>query len=174
MFLKYIRSRRSATGRQLSILYLFRNSRFQMAIILVGCYLGLSVIPNLIFCLMTLDSIFILGRFNEAWNTLDFCLYIINIISDTADGLIYILVYPPIRNLLRKKLEYLANWRIKATGGGVSRSTPTISLPVATTNRTLIIKAPISIVPDRHQYSIPLNTSRLESLTLRPRSLSVT
>ena len=92
MFLSFSKSRRRSTVSNQSFLYMFTHSKFYMAVLLVGTFLLLAVVPRLIRTEMF---------FTNTWNfTLADALIIVCNLSDIADGLIYILVYAPIRSLL--------------------------------------------------------------------------
>ena len=104
MFWKYASSRRKISlarnpgAHQESLFRIFRNSRFFMSMILITSSLVLAVIPTLIYALMKITNNKIALTFSQFHN---FC----SMLSDTADGIIYIMLQPSVRTLIHQKLH---------------------------------------------------------------------
>ena len=101
MFIKYVRSQRASNAsNNSSIVDLFRRSRFYMAFILVLSTTILYVVPDMIYAFFSFEEhsfrAFILLRI--------YCIISIAL-SDTVDGVVYILSYRPVKKLLIKMLR---------------------------------------------------------------------
>ena len=101
MFLKYIKSRRSSMSTHQSKFFLFRTSKFYVSLLLITSFIILSVIPSLIMSSSPID---------ESLNNNYLYLEITSVLSDTVDGVIYVLLYAPVRTILKMKVISIYNW----------------------------------------------------------------
>ena len=113
MFMIFVRSRRRSSYAQQSAFQLFTHSKFYVALLLIASFLLFSVIPMLIKSGMRLK---IIAQNQNVDNVMNICFYI----SDTADGIIYILFYPPVRNILRKVLCKFCDTPLQEQGSTVA------------------------------------------------------
>ena len=97
LFVFFVNSRNRSSSTHLSVLHLFRNSKFYVALLLISSFLVLSVLPQLVKSAMVLKIL----AFDE---TLKWTANVAFYLSDTADGVIYFLFYAPVRKLILKFL----------------------------------------------------------------------
>ena len=107
MFRRYFNSRRrfphpKSNGAEKSIIYIFRNSRFFVSILVISSFLILMVIPSLI------------QSFSHITKTtlpeyLTLVIYISIVLSDTADGIIYVFMQESVRKFLFQRLSSQTN-----------------------------------------------------------------
>ena len=106
MFKKFLHSRRSLVSSEdpthkVSAWQTFRKSKFFICVLLVSSFLVFSSLPTLIQKLRTLIT-------GTPHNQAPIFLRYVNIsllLSDTADGLIYVFLKPDVRKLLKKKMS---------------------------------------------------------------------
>ena len=93
MFCMFVRSRRrcSSTLQKQSVLQMFARSKFYVAVLIMTTFLILQVIPGILILWVDLQ-----------WSKI-FISVILASFSYTVDGIIYILMYKPVRNLLISK-----------------------------------------------------------------------
>ena len=99
IFIQYSTSRRRVTSynRQSSrpsFFFLFRNSRFAIAIVIVGSFLLFIVLPHIIHCVFLFSS-------EKQPPFIEMFLYVLRYVADILDVLVYGFLYPPIRKLFR-------------------------------------------------------------------------
>ena len=92
IFLKYTRSKRSISHSHLSSFQLFKKSKFYVSVLLITTFLLLQVIPYGILII----------KGDHLHDVVKMVLNILSEISDTTDFLIYVFMYEPVYNLLRK------------------------------------------------------------------------
>lgn len=90
MFTRYIRSKRLSTSSHLSSLQLFRRSKFYVSVLLITSFMFLMVIPYGILA----------SRGNLSVEV-RLVLNILNILSDTTDFVIYVMIYEPVYGMLK-------------------------------------------------------------------------
>ena len=94
MFITYMQSKRKTSTSHKSAYTMFKQSRFRFAVLVMSSCLVLEVIPQIVF---TISSFF--GKTGQ---------YIAPILfyaSDTVDGIIYILLYRPVRTVLKHLIK---------------------------------------------------------------------
>ena len=94
MFIAFVRSRRRSSVSQHSVLYLFAHSKFYAAVLLMASFLLLMVIPSIVF--------FSMVESDTLTDSSRYILIVLTCLSDTFDGIIYFIFYPPVRQLIRK------------------------------------------------------------------------
>lgn len=105
MFKKFVRSRRSVSTISInsSGFQLFQTSKFYISVLIITSFLLLAVIPNILTSICTYfeieytTGVFVYVSISES-------------LSDTADGVIYVFMYKPVRAILTKKTNSIAMW----------------------------------------------------------------
>ena len=95
IFAVFVRSRRRSTLSQQSLFQFFTRSNFYAALLLISTFVVLQGIPGIMWVYMILRQ--------DYNNTLVYFITILLSLSDTVDGIIYILLYSPVRNALLAK-----------------------------------------------------------------------
>ena len=94
MFCLYVKSKRSITPSHLSLLQVFRGSKFYVSLLLISSFLVLMVVPFLVL--------------SSSWNILSpttaLVLEIMTYSSDTVDFLIYVFIYQPVSSKVKRFL----------------------------------------------------------------------
>ena len=98
MFVSYMRSERKKISfgagiRRKDTYHIYRNSRFYIAVLLIASYMGLMVVPGVIT-----TSYWAVGSIVP--ETLALYIDISITLADTADGVIYVFMYTPVRRCL--------------------------------------------------------------------------
>ena len=122
MFVVFIRSRRNSTAGEQSLFYMFRHSKFYMGILLTSSFLVLTVVPNC--AVSTMFFLVMHGvKIDHAGGDLFVMInQLLPWISDTVDGLIYIVLFAPVRKLIAAsvKASYNACMSICTTSSAVA------------------------------------------------------
>ena len=103
MFLRYRKSRRVSSTAYTSVINLFRQSRFSVAIMLITSSLLLLVLPNMLSTISTLCTCPLLKSEGFSYYFLTSVT-----ISDSVDGLIYVIFYAAVRNLFKNKVRNMS------------------------------------------------------------------
>ena len=85
IFVLFVRSHRRSISSRQSIFYMFKHSKFYVAVLLISSFLLFLVIPQLIFTAMMLSD--------TKDSTILYILLVLTCLSDTFDGIIYFLFY---------------------------------------------------------------------------------
>ena len=120
MFSRFRASCRDSLSVRISSITIFRRSKFFVAVLLVTSFLILLVLPNLLRTICTMSSCRLVPE-NGGFN---FYFSISVSISDSVDGLIYVMFYAPVRNVFRRKLNAVlrfCNQKISAASGDVNK-----------------------------------------------------
>ena len=105
MFVIFIRSHTRSSSHRHSIWYTFVQSKFYVAVLLISSFLVLVAVPRITVSVMWMIHTF---QTYQEWNTfiaMNRILIYSFFISDTVDGFIYILLYNPVRSLLKSKVR---------------------------------------------------------------------
>lgn len=133
MFRKFLISRRDMNTTEapesepLSAWKAFCTSKFFVCILLMSSFLFLWVVPTLIVNLWVLTTG---SLFNSSLPNLYHYVNISYLLSDTADGVIYVFLKPEVRKLFKKKISCLRRKVHRYQGlrmGGVQRGQRTIA-----------------------------------------------
>ena len=120
MFARFRASCRESISAHISSITIFRRSKFFVAVLLVTSFLILLVLPNLLRTICTMSNCGLVPE-NGGFN---FYFSISVSISDSVDGLIYVMFYAPVRNVFRRKLNAVlrfCNQKISAANGDVNK-----------------------------------------------------
>ena len=99
MFNQFVKSQRESNGLQTSIIKLFRASRFYMAFVIILSTSIFLVLPWMLFSIIVITKDIFFFKKNGGLITY---IHISFVLSDIIDGVIYIFLYPPVRNSLIK------------------------------------------------------------------------
>ena len=118
MFSKFLSSSRTTSSRRRSqntIFYTFRHSRFFISVLLVVSYLLLMVIPNLVATTLSMAGITIPQAIYD-------CINVCSILSDTADGFIYVFLQTSVKRLLFRQTTLRRSTMSKAVSTNIPAS----------------------------------------------------